>query len=315
MNIIKPVTLGLASLLVAACIATQPGQLAATDNDDYGIGGTGIVGTLSGFGSIFVNGVEVEIGPQTRLTVNGQGVQDHPFSIGETVEILAADANPHTHALRLNIRHQIIGPLADWDPVNGIAVILDQKIQFNPGDDSWRPGQTLAVSGYTDASGIIQARHSMVLKERRILLRGEPERIKAQIDAAGYRISNPSVLDAATGPIRLTARWQDSLIDIQQVSKQPLLPYARVRHWKIEGFAHRYRQHWRQIDTLTGSADIDQPMMFEVRFDEAGQVLITGIDRSGLPRGDSQSRSPITDRKASPAGRSRSNSTGGQRNR
>ena len=145
MNIIKPVTISLASLLVAACIAAQPGQLAATENDDYGIGGTGIVGTVTGFGSIFVNGVEVEISPQTRLSVNGQVAKDHAFSIGETVEILAADANSYTHALRLNVHHQIIGPLADWDPATGFAVILGQQIQLNVSDDSWQPGQTLAI--------------------------------------------------------------------------------------------------------------------------------------------------------------------------
>ena len=44
------------------------GLMANTGN---GLGGTGIVGEITGFGSIFVNGVEIEYDSDTPFTING----------------------------------------------------------------------------------------------------------------------------------------------------------------------------------------------------------------------------------------------------
>lgn len=54
-----------------------------------GIGGTGITssGSITGFGSIFVNGVEYETGSNTNVTLNGSGVQVTDLKLGMTVTV------------------------------------------------------------------------------------------------------------------------------------------------------------------------------------------------------------------------------------
>ncbi len=292
MKLIKLGLISLASLLLVACLSTQREQLAALDDDDYGIGGTGIVGSVTGFGSIFVNGVEVEITRQTRLSLNGQAVDDHDFAIGETVEVLTQDANPYTDALQLNIRHEIIGPVSDWNQATAILEILGQQVQLVDHSGQWQQGQTLAVSGYRDANGIIQARHVKPLAEPRILLRGEAEQLTARIEAAGYTIADPSGLASIEGPLRLTGRLNQSRLEIERLNSERLLPYAGIRHWKIEGFAYRYGTRWGELSAVADTATANQPLMFEVRLDQQGRAKLQIMDRTRLPQGAQQYRGP-----------------------
>jgi hypothetical protein len=128
MKPLKIVLTTITSLLVIACTINDPIHTAQIDDEDYGIGGTGIVGTVTGFGSIFINGVEVEITEQTQLTLNGIPKEDYQFAIGETIEILTSDNNNYTHALKANIRHEIIGPVTGYDSTDNSLEILGQKI-------------------------------------------------------------------------------------------------------------------------------------------------------------------------------------------
>src|SRR5580698_2173075 len=50
---------------------------------DRGIGGTGIVGTITGFGSVFVNGLEVAYAPGTPMTVDGVAEPDAALRVGQ----------------------------------------------------------------------------------------------------------------------------------------------------------------------------------------------------------------------------------------
>ena len=49
------------------------GMLASSgDSGGNGLGGTGIVGEITGFGSVFVNGIEVEYNAKTPFSINGK---------------------------------------------------------------------------------------------------------------------------------------------------------------------------------------------------------------------------------------------------
>ena len=292
MKLIKLGLISLVSLLLVACVSTQPEQLAALDDDDYGIGGTGIVGTVTGFGSIFVNGVEIEITQQTRLTLNGQSVDDHNFSIGETVEVLTENANAYTNALQLNIRHEVIGPVTSWNPTTAMLEILGQQVQLSDHNGQWQQRQTLAISGYRDANGIIQARHIQPLSGRQVLLRGEPEQIRTQLNAAGYSLSDSSMLTSIEGPVSVSARLNQSTLEIGSVNAERLLPYDRIRHWRIEGFAYRYRMRWSELSALADTAITNRPVMFELTLDGDDQATVRTMDRSKLPQGARAYRAP-----------------------
>ncbi|MCW9047511.1 MAG: hypothetical protein OQK46_05475, partial [Gammaproteobacteria bacterium] len=61
------------------------GLLAKNAIDEKSIGGTGILGKITGFGSIFVNGIEVEYNDKTPFSINGNIVKHQQLHIGDIV--------------------------------------------------------------------------------------------------------------------------------------------------------------------------------------------------------------------------------------
>jgi hypothetical protein len=279
------------------------------DDDDYGIGGTGIVGSVTGFGSIFVNGIEIEIDERTPITVNGRQVTQHDIAIGETVEVLATDSQAYTHAARLNIRHEIIGPVSSWDATSGSMSILGQLIRIENSSDDWQRGQYLAVSGYVDAEGVVQARRIDPAGDSSILLRGDRSEISARLAQAGIDFDRQAVANHAD-EIRLSGRLTQNRLAIDEISQSSLLPFARVRHWRIEGFVHRYQSHWSELEAPEQDSP-RHPIVFEVELDDRGQASIKALERGSLPRGAQIRRGFDSGGFAAPRNRTRVKGSGG----
>lgn len=86
------------------------GMLASSGNSGgSGLGGTGIVGEITGFGSIFVNGIEVEYNAKTPFSINGKKSSFQQLKIGDIVEILTTNGKNYTDAKIINLRHEVIG--------------------------------------------------------------------------------------------------------------------------------------------------------------------------------------------------------------
>src|SRR3984957_6863521 len=86
---------------------------------DRGIGGTGIVGVITGFGSVFVNGLEVAYTPGTPITVDGVSETDAAPRVGQLGTIVATDDNG-LHAVSIDLRHEVSGPVTSVSP-NGVS--------------------------------------------------------------------------------------------------------------------------------------------------------------------------------------------------
>mgnify|MGYP000132428681 CR=1 FL=1 len=88
---------------VGACVSTQSNMTATSDEDQdiglggtgmlattdsgtgSGLGGTGIIGEITGFGSVFVNGIEIEYDSETPFTINGEPAAHQPLVVGDVV--------------------------------------------------------------------------------------------------------------------------------------------------------------------------------------------------------------------------------------
>ena len=159
---------------MAACAATTPDMSAANDEDKdiglggtgmlattgSGLGGTGIVGEITGYGSIFVNGIEIEYDNKTPFTIDGKTVASQPLEIGDVVEVLTTDANQHTQARMINLRHEVIGKVEAVDPQTFSFTVHGQTVV--QAINKWAPpevGSTVAVSGFRiDAQTILSTR-------------------------------------------------------------------------------------------------------------------------------------------------------------
>lgn len=154
------------ALTVVACGPSGSGGLA-------GIGGSGYVssGSVTGFGSVFVNGVEFETDSATFDVDGASGTQDD-LAIGMIVKVSGSinDDGISGTATSISFDDEIQGPVTDILPVGndlikqsfsvlGTTVIIDSGSTTFDGLDfgSIRNNNNVEVSGFFDKDGIIQA--------------------------------------------------------------------------------------------------------------------------------------------------------------
>ncbi|OOZ38549.1 hypothetical protein BOW52_08345 [Solemya elarraichensis gill symbiont] len=137
-----------------------------------GSGGTGISsGTINGFGSIFVNGIEYDIS-KAKLTRNGQKSEESDFRLGEIVTIKGTVDHKKRTGVAASVIYEnmLSGPVTALSDSNHVEVlgqtvvtnhstILDQFSALN----DLQVGQFVEVSGFHDANNNLVATRIMLL--------------------------------------------------------------------------------------------------------------------------------------------------------
>jgi hypothetical protein len=123
---------------------------------DKGIGGTGIVGTVTGFGSIFVNGIEAMLGRDTIVTIDG-AASEAALSLGQIVRIEAEGTGSVVQSRRIDIVHEVVGPVAGIATDGASLVVLGQTVALPNGLAAPKAGDWVAVSGLRRLDGTIVA--------------------------------------------------------------------------------------------------------------------------------------------------------------
>ncbi|WMP18740.1 DUF5666 domain-containing protein [Thiothrix lacustris] len=192
----------LLAVMLVACVGSSSLQLATG-----GIGGTGIAaGPITGFGSIFVNGVEYDIDAAT-LTRNGQpATGQHEYRIGEYV-VVKGTVNPDGltgTATEVSFSNELEGTVTA-ETTDGVDIeIMGQVIRTNTLTVSHGftqlaelgIGNVVEVSGVRDGQDVLQAA-SMTLKQRSYVPGTETELkgLVRQLDALNktFQIGNLTV--------------------------------------------------------------------------------------------------------------------------
>ena len=156
------VLLGGTALALAACAPEEriaDGADAPKKPPKGGIGGTGIVGTLTDFGSLVVNGLTVELSPETEITdAFGARAEDALF-LGQSLTIEAQDRPEGLIAARVHVTHPVIGKVSDIASdarsarVAGVPVMLEERALGR-----FLPGQRMAVSGVWREDTVVASR-------------------------------------------------------------------------------------------------------------------------------------------------------------
>jgi len=171
---------------IAACAPTQSTIIGGYDEDediglggtgllaksgDSGLGGTGIVGEITGFGSIFVNGIEVDYDSDTAFSVDGKAAEYQELEMGDVVEILTTDANDYTQAQVINLRHEVIGKVDSVQPETLSFTVHGQNIVQVEKESLPEVGATVAVSGFRINENTIASTRVTSADARQTLLR------------------------------------------------------------------------------------------------------------------------------------------------
>ncbi|MGR3513627.1 MAG: DUF5666 domain-containing protein [Paracoccaceae bacterium] len=141
---------------LAGCAA--PALVTRDGNDPFegGIGGTGIVGVVTGFGSILINGLQVELDARTEYANAFGPLSADALHPGHSVTIAARRTPDRLVAQRVTQDLLLVGTLRHGQSglaVNGVPVLREPGSQGS-GD----VGQRVAISGVWTSSGVVASR-------------------------------------------------------------------------------------------------------------------------------------------------------------
>jgi len=123
------------------------GYISVAPGPDNGLGGTGVVGTIRGFGSIFVNGLEISYAPDVEVTLDGEPATAARMRIGHVVSLVAEHDQTGFAASRIRILREVVGPI---DSLSGRRLrIAGQTVELGHGvaASGLARGRRVAVSG------------------------------------------------------------------------------------------------------------------------------------------------------------------------
>lgn len=156
----------LASAMLTAC-GGGGGSSGAPDVANGGIGGSGS-GTVTGFGSIFINDIrEFEFNDATEIRIDGESTTEDSIKLGMVVEVnVDDDANDDFTSgtlLTVDAYHLVKGPVTSVNPLRvmsqDISVISATVLDGIPGNDvgNLALGDVVEIAGHQDATGLIRA--------------------------------------------------------------------------------------------------------------------------------------------------------------
>lgn len=223
-----------------------------------GIGGTGIVGTITGFGSILVNGFEVEYAPDLPVTFKDRRLRPDALRIGQVVAIEAEGSGEHMRARALAVRHEVAGPIERIDPARRIAVVFGQRIEIPEGIISAGNGarvvkfSSLAVGDHIDVSGLRRANGVIAASRIDKTGPGAATVLRGRVTASGqggFSVNGLRIdVPLANRPRSLTSGQDVEIIGtavggrlrarrINQLARRPFA--GRVRNLSVEGYVRR----------------------------------------------------------------------------
>ena len=163
------------------------------NGDDQGLTGTGYFGTISDFGSIIINGREVDLDEEIQVKIDGMLARISDLKIGHVIAARSHVLDSHERIHMIDVMHTVVGPLESIDQVTGIGLVLGQIIDFNSrldhevlSNNDW-----IAVSGLRTQNGVIIASRVEKIHDGNFLVRGNHQQITKALMA--LRLKSQSI--------------------------------------------------------------------------------------------------------------------------
>lgn len=165
-----------------------PEPQVARSPGDHGIGGTGIVGVVSGFASICVNGLEVHFDAATPTLMDGRQAASSVLALGQSVVVSAQGLGGGEYRARnIAVVHTVVGAVEAVNAATDTVRLLGQTVRLPTGAAARVPvGARLAVAGHRLPDGVVLAARV----ERRD---GGPDSVLgtvAGLQADGFRVGD-----------------------------------------------------------------------------------------------------------------------------
>lgn len=215
---------------------------------DGGIGGTGIVGIVTGFGSIWVNGLEVQYDAKTQVAGNTAATTSNDLAIGQVVVIEAQGGNNMLQANKISVIDAVAGQISAVDAANGKLTVLGQTVsttaqtrthdpqgamQFNAGDH-------VKVNGLRLANGeIVASRIERTVATVEPNLVGPITGINGNmIEVYGLQISAAANNGLSVGQeISVKGSLSGGILTAREITPSPTSQlYGRTEYINVQGY-------------------------------------------------------------------------------
>jgi hypothetical protein len=219
-----------------------------------GLGGTGIIGTISGFGSIIVNGLELEYDRGTAVETDGKPAALEELKIGQVVQGVARMKGNKLYLDTLEMQHAVTGPIEAIDHAKGTLTVLGQMVRTNMAGDkaaiesfkTLTVGDMVGVSGLRQADGVIIAtRIDQQPDDGRVIVRGIARNVTAASITVGA-LNVPLSRETTVSPVKdgsrvfVSGRMINGVFTADVVVGSAPLPFGDgVKDVSIEAYAPR----------------------------------------------------------------------------
>lgn len=231
----------LAPFALAACAPDRavPTRHARGGEEEGGIGGTGIFGTIAAPGtapgSLRVNGLTLATWAGTAVESLAQ--RGEPVQPGDTVAAEAVRDRGRLLATRLAVFHPLVGPL-EATAEGGFAVLGTRLLGPAEG---LAAGMTVAVSGLWRGPAVVPTAIRVLdqAPARQAVLRGQLRRTAAGVVVGGTRLLGQGPQDGIAADRFVTVQGvpQPGGLMVEAIDERPLGVFSgRIAALSVEGF-------------------------------------------------------------------------------
>jgi hypothetical protein len=210
---------------------------------DRGIGGTGVVGTVTGFGSIIANGLEVGLATADTITIDGRAGKPAALKLGHVARLVATPFPGGLTARAVAVTHEIIGPVGVIDMHADIAKIAGQKVSLGAIDyrGRIRVGDFIAVNGLRRPDGIVVATLVETVPRGLVQVVGVPVRAeKGRIRLGGLTLEGGAAAALVGERALFRGRLAGGRLIVRTAAPAPTFAdAARLAEVSIEGYFAR----------------------------------------------------------------------------
>lgn len=229
----------------------------STERDvEGGIGGTGIVGVLTDFGSLIVGGNAVQIDRSTAFSDGFGTLVEADMKLGHSLTVEASRKGDAMIARRVHVTYPLVGEISEISPEGRRLIVNGVRVEMERAQRGFAPGDRVAVSGLWRDRGVVGSLLTDAPSPLDLISgdvsRGRGSMRIGALDVRGFGLSSlengsfasgAGRFDKTTGRLQITdlttARFTGAAGRLQRLSIEGYLdPIATAPGYRIAGLGH-----------------------------------------------------------------------------
>ncbi len=203
--------------------------------------GTGIIGVLGGLPDLCVDGLRIALDRPASISVDGEARTTETARPGQVASIEASGPAENLQAVRIELRHEVSGPITAVAPAGGSVDVMGQHVLLSARTRlaaELRVGGWVAVSGLRDAGGTIHASRVDAREPGSAVLAGIPRLVDGAWQVRGVPLALPPGVSPSGQRAVVRGTYADGTLRVTTFAEEPLARAdGRLRRLVVQGFA------------------------------------------------------------------------------